>query len=83
MQPDITRRTYAKRTAVHVRTVLQPSTILKDIRKVFTKYTHNMVLVRNSNALGQAAQNMTKNGPDGITSSNISRGCTQTKILRC
>ena len=71
MQLGTTKSTYVENRDVHERRASQPSTISRDIKRVFTKYKQHMAKARNTSVSGIAAQGPKRIGLDSITSSNI------------
>jgi hypothetical protein len=71
MQLGTTKNTYVENKDVHEQRASQPSTILRDTKRVFTRSNQNMAIVRSTSALGIVAQSMTRSGLDLIISSNI------------
>jgi hypothetical protein len=71
MQLNIKKSTYVENKDVHERRASQLSTILRDIKRLFTRPDQNMAIVRSISVLGRVAQSVTRSGLDLIISSNI------------
>jgi hypothetical protein len=71
MQLGTTKSTYVENKDVHERRASQPSTISRDIKRVFTRFNQNMAIVRSISVSEKAAQGMRRSGLDLTISNSI------------
>jgi hypothetical protein len=71
MQLGTTKSTYVDTQDVHERMASQPSTISRDIKRVFTRSNQNMAIVGSISVSGIAAQGVRRSGLDLTISNSI------------